>query len=167
MTTSRSQVLGIDYTTTYTSNTAITSLGDQDRGDDGTMWKFVRAGAAISQYQYVTIDENHEAVPGTATAVKAGHSIGFAQSAIANDQHGWVAVSGTNIKHNVLKSCAADADLYATASAGFLDDAVTTGQLIHGVVAVTAATSGAGGAAVEIIATFPHAGNATEPSNAG
>lgn len=167
MTASRSQVLGRDYTTTYASNEAIASLGEFDHGVDGTIWMFVRAAADIAQYQCVSIDENYEASLVTQTAVAAGHKIGFAQIAISDDQHGWVAVSGSNISHTCLKSCAADADLYATASAGFLDDAVSTGHLIHGVVAVGTATSGAGGEALEIIATFPHAGNAVEPSNAG
>lgn len=167
MPASRSARMGVDYTATYSSTTAPFDLGEYDHGADNTEWVFVRASTAFVAGQCVSYDENWLGIPVSVAAVGDQHGIGFAQTAQLVNQYGWIAISGSNITHRALKSCAADVALYATASAGYLDDAVTTGALVRNVVCVTTADATTTRAAVEIIAHRAVAGNLTEPANAG
>lgn len=153
--------LGIDLTavtagTTTDGDDAAFKLGERHTGTDGTVWVYVQAGSAITQYDCVTVDENFQAVPMTDTTAGSGHIIGFAQIAFADNEFGWVAIEGTNIKCRVAASCAADAQLWSFTVAGVLEDASTAGAIeIHGVTAVTAASTVT--VEVEIIARAPFA----------
>lgn len=132
------------------------SLGDREMGTDGSQWLYVHAGAAITQYSWVSIDENFEAVMGTKTLADAGHGVGFAQVAFADNDFGWVCVNGPgNINVRVLASCAADVQLYTSATAGALDDTSASQTLIRGTVLVVAATTTA--STRECIAVYPSA----------
>ena len=127
-------------------------LGTKVTLDDGGEAIYVHASAAIAVNDFVTIDENFEAALLTAALTLVGHGIGVAADvALADNEFGWVRLSGTNFKGNVLASCAADIALYTSGTAGKLDDATGTTR-IDGVVAVTAASSG-GVTAVELIMT--------------
>ncbi|MBF0311512.1 MAG: hypothetical protein HQL56_18530 [Magnetococcales bacterium] len=130
-------------------------LGTTVAGTDGTRWMFVHAAGAITQYQVVGIDENFEASPLTKAMADDGWFIGFAQIAFADNDFGWVAIEGSNIKGKCLANCALDVSLYTSATAGSLDDASTSQTKIDGVVAVSAVGSTA--AAVTLIATGPRA----------
>lgn len=151
MTDSTSGRLGVLYTNTPT--TAEFKLGQTDVGEDGTCWVYVQASGALTQYDYVTIDENYQAAAGTAAALADGHAVGFAQSAFADDDYGWVAIKGSNIKARLAAACAADVPLYTSATAGVLDDASSGQTKVDGVVAVTGGVTAASSA--EIIATWP------------
>ena len=155
MTTPVSPVLGVDFTATPT--TADFSLGTRVIGSDGTEWVYVQASGAITQYYAVAIDENYQAAHLTTALNGAGHMLGFAQVAFADNDYGWVAVRGSNIKVKVAASCTADARLYTTTNAGILDDAsASAASRVYGVVAVTAGATAA--TAVEVIASFPRLG---------
>lgn len=131
------------------------SLGTITLGTDGTEWMYVQAGAAITQYDTVVIDENYQAQPITHTLGATGQRIGWAQVAFSDNDLGWVAIGGTNISATLGASCAADARLYTNTTAGVLDDASQAGAIVvNGVVAVTAVATNA--AAVEIIAHNAH-----------
>lgn len=142
-----------------TSTEAKHRLGDVGYGTDGTEWVYVQASGALTQYGCVAIDENYQAAPMTNTLGATSHMVGFAQTAFANDEYGWVATKGSNISVLVRASCAADVKLYTTDSAGRLDDTVGgSGIAITGVVLVTAASGSAGsggGLTREVIATHP------------
>jgi hypothetical protein len=130
------------------------SLGTRLSGNDGTMFVYVQANGAITQYDCVAIDESYQAAPATKALVDVGHRIGFAQVAFADNDYGWVALSGSgsNMKVRVQASCAADVPLYTSATGGILDDASTSQTKIDGVVAVTAVTTAG---ATPILATWP------------
>jgi len=137
---------------TKTEPTADFVVGERATGTDGTQWVYVLASGAIAQYDAVGIDENYSAAPLTAAMAGDGWQVGFAQTAFASADYGWVALSGSNINAAVAVNCAADVPLYTTTTAGTLDDATTTTK-IDGVVAVTAVGTTAGN--VEVIATWP------------
>ena len=134
------------------TTTADFKLGECVEGSDGTKWTYVQASGAIAQYDAVAIDENFQAAALTKALADAGQTVGVAQAAFTDDYYGWVALKGTNISVNVLASCAADAQLYTTGTAGKLDDASTSQTAIDGIVIVTAA-SGATQAEECIIST--------------
>jgi hypothetical protein len=135
------------------------ALGTLVTGSDGTEYIYVHAGGAITLYDWVAIDENYEAVAGTTALAQAGHQVGFAQAAFADDEFGWVALRGKNIRCRAAAACAPDIALFTSATAGVLDDdSTTTREGINGVVAVATATAtGPNNGHVEVIATWPRA----------
>lgn len=141
---------------TFTTADQRHGLGDRTVDHNGNTYVYVQASGAITQYDAVGIDEDYQAAALTDTLAGAGHVIGFAQVAFADNDYGWVAIDGTGIRCRVAGSCAADAGLFSFTTSGVLDDATSAGAIeIHGVVAVAA--NGAGTDDVEIIARAPYA----------
>lgn len=124
-------------------------------GSDGVTAIYVQANGAIGQYDAVGIDENGQAAKLTTAIANSGWMIGFAQSAFADNEYGWVAHSGTDIKVNVLANCGADVGLFTSATAGSLDDGPTGTTFIRGVTPVTAVGGTAG--SVQVISLNPYA----------
>jgi hypothetical protein len=147
---STSTVVGANFSRVTTD--AEFAVGDYTQGNDGSAWMYVQANGAITQYDWVGVDENFQAGALTAAMAGDGWSVGVAQIAFADNEYGWVAVKGHNITARVGASCAADVVLYTTATAGVLDDA--TGTRIDGVVAVTA-NSATSIASTEVLMTYP------------
>lgn len=142
---------------TTDGNLAKFRLGERVRASDGSEWLYVQAGAAITIYSWVAIDENYQAVMGTKALADVGHQVGFAQNAFADNDFGWVAVHMPgNGSVRVLTSCAADVQLYTSGTAGVLDDTSGSQTLIRGVVIVVAASATAVGYR-EAIAVYPNA----------
>lgn len=156
-----SGMIGVDLTkktagTTTDGAGAEFALGTRVTATDGSHWVYVQAGAAITQYSWVAIDENFQAVMGTKALADAGHQVGFAQVAFSDNDMGWVAVHAPgNITVRALASCAADVQLYTSGTAGALDDTSASQTLIRGVVLVAAATNTA--SSRECIAVYPSA----------
>jgi hypothetical protein len=118
-------------------------LGTRSFTPDGGIVMYVHASGAIDQYDFVSIDENFEATALADAGGAAGHMIGVAQIAVADNAFAWVYVEGTNISGNILASCAADTEaLWTSGTAGHVDDATSAGAVrLNGVVAVTAAAA--------------------------
>ena len=147
--------IGADLTavtagTTTDGENALFALGSTVDATDGQEYVYVQAGGAITQYDTVAIDENYQAVPITKALADAGHQVGFAQIAFADNDLGWVPLGGTNIQTRLAASCEPDVQLYTTGTAGVLDDTAASQTLIRGVVGVTTASSGI--SPVEVIA---------------
>ena len=140
-----------------TSTSANFKLGTRVLGTDNTEWVYVVSSGAITQYQCVGINEDHDAFAMTTALSVQSDRVGFAQNAFAAGEYGWVAIKGSNIKVRTKASAAADAQLWTTASAGVLDDATAASALkIDGVVLVAAAGTAANGAAgIEVKAAWP------------
>ncbi len=103
------------------------ALGTRVAGTDNGEWVFCQAGAAISttvkQQFCLAIDENFQAVKVTKALASAGHLIGFAPpQIIADNAFFWAQVKGSNFNIRVAPACAADVNLWTTATAGLLDD---------------------------------------------
>lgn len=151
---SRSGRLGVDYTETYTDERF--PLGLEDMADNNGCYVFARAVSSqtIAQYHCVAIDENHKAQSITTTLAADGHTVGFCQVALTADSYGWVALRGSGIKALCGASCAADATLYTSGTAGVLDDTSTNETRVNGV--TNTAAIGDAASSVDIIATYPH-----------
>lgn len=135
-------------TTTDGQNAPI-ALGTTARGTDGQEYVFVQAGAEIStttsQPFALAIDENFQAVKITKALASAGHMIGFApQAVVADNDFFWAVTKGSNFNIKVGVSCAADVNLWTTATAGVLDDTSGGSHVaVLGVKIVTAASTSA------------------------
>lgn len=149
-----SNILGVDFGLKSTS--AEFALGTTAKGTDGTEWLYVQANGAITQYDFLGVDENYQAAALTDAMALDGWIVGVAQLAFDDNDYGWVPVRGANISGRVGASCAADVDLWTSATGGILDDDSTTIPYtkIDGVVAVGANTLTIS-AAVEVLLTFP------------
>jgi hypothetical protein len=143
--------IGIDVTAT--PDTSDQTLGTRTNGIDGNEYVYVQASGAITQYDAVGIDENYQAAALTKAIADDGWMIGFAQVALADNDYGWVATRGSNIKCRLAAACAVDVTLYTTGTAGVLDDTSTSQTNIDGVVSVGTTTSAAQNG--EVIATWP------------
>lgn len=162
MTFATGGTIGINFAETTAGTTtngagAKFRLGQTVLGSDGSRWLYVQAGEAILQYMAVAIDEDYQAVKLTKALADAGHQVGFAQVAFADNEFGWVAVHMPgNGSVRVLSACAADVQLYTSGTAGILDDTSASQNLIRGVVITVAASSTAVGWR-ECIAVHPSA----------
>ncbi|WP_068305823.1 hypothetical protein [Pararhodobacter sp. CCB-MM2] len=154
--------IGADFTTPETLGSAINvypsfELGTRMKGANGSEWVYVQADGAITGAGYVVvIDEAWQAAHATNTTAVYGQQIGVAGAAFADNDYGWVQVFGTaNIR--VAASCAANAVITSTTTAGQLDDAAGTGtKTIVGAVLTTA--NGGAAATAEGVLTYPTVG---------
>ncbi len=151
---------GVDLTAVTAGTTtdgagAKFTLGQTATGTDGQSYVYVQAGAAIStttsQPFCLAIDENFQAVKVTKALASAGHMIGFApQQIISDNDFFWAITRGTNFNIKVGVSCAADVNLWTTATAGVLDD--TSGGshvvVLGAKIVVAASTSASAGSTV-------------------
>lgn len=131
------------------------ALGTRLTATDGSMWVYCQAGEAIGTAgMCVGIDEDYQMLKMTKALCDAGFQPGFVQMAFADNDMGWVCVhSGGNINMRVAASCAADVQLYTTATAGVLDDTSASQTIVRGCVIVVAASNTA--STREGIAIYP------------
>ena len=122
-----SGILGVDLDAE--SSTQLYPLGTVVCGTASTSdllsaeYMYVRADEAITQYQFVKIDDDYECAPLTTTISGAEPThVGCAQIAFTANYYGWVAISGT-FTGLISASCAADVKLKTSATAGYIDDA--------------------------------------------
>lgn len=135
---------GIDLDATSTDKTfALGTIvcGTDSSGSYSAEYMYVRADAAITQYDAVKIDDDYECTPLT-TAISGAEptGVGVAQVAFADTEYGWVVVSGSGTVNCISAGgAAADVKMYTTTTAGQLDDVAT--DLVQGL-KLTAAESG-------------------------
>lgn len=128
-------------------------LGEKAKIGD-IIYRYVKVSTSLTRYGFYLLDEDF--LVGAALSQSndtAGAVLCVPQVAIdgsATAQYGWVATGGNGFRGNVLASCAADAALYTTATAGSLDDTATSASLIPGLKALTAVT-GAGDTDMQIV----------------
>ena len=115
-------ILGVTVGSTHTE--AKFALMTTSPYTDGGTVMYVQASGAIDQYDFVSIDENGQATALANAGGAAGHMLGCAQVAFADNDYGWVFIEGANFNGNGLASCAADTEsLWTTGTAGHIDDA--------------------------------------------
>jgi hypothetical protein len=146
--------LGVNLTDTPTTNDTGHKLGERAQAQDGQEYVYVQASAAITQYDFVGIDEDFAAAPLTKAMADDGWEIGVAQVAFASADYGWVATKGSNLTGFVLTLAAADVALYTSGTAGKLDDSSTSQTKIDGVVLIATNSSNTA-RAKEVLLTFP------------
>lgn len=131
------------------------ALGTRVQATDGQEYIYVHAAQTITQYYFVAVDENYEASLLGAAEAGDGWSIGVAQTALSNNDFGWVAVRGHNLTGAVAASCAADVAMYTSGSDGIVDDG-TGGTALSGIVVVTSNGTTLT-ATTEVLLTYPRA----------
>lgn len=129
-------------------------VGQTVTSDEGRVYMYVHASAAVSLYDVVGIGEDFEAAPLTKAMADDGWMVGVANEvALSDNDFGWVCIKGSDVEVNVLASCAADVALYTTGTAGKLDDNSTSQTKIDGIVSTEA--NGTSTSNVTCILTWP------------
>ena len=150
MTVSTSNLIGVSLG--YTDTAAQFNVGTVVNLDDGGQAVYVQASSDVAQYSAVSVRFDNTVVPITTTNSANSKVVGFAQASIASAYYGWVQIGGKPIV-KLAASCAPFVPLYTTATAGTLDDAVVSGGLVAGIVALTTAS---GATALTCVAGYPH-----------
>ena len=150
MAVSTSNLIGVALGSTDTS--ASFKLGTTVNLDDGGQAVYVQASSDVAQYSAVSVRGDNTVVPITTTNSANSKAVGFAQVSIASAAYGWVQLGGKPVV-KLAASCNPAVPLYTTATAGTLDDAVVSGGLVAGIVALTTAS---GATALTCVAGYPH-----------
>lgn len=124
------------------------AVGDRFASHDGKEYVFVKASAAIAQYDAVTYDEtyNTTVAPLSTSNDAAGDRIGVAPVAIASGSFGWLQIYGVG-QVNAIASTAANAQLGSSATAGMVDDVISAGFATIDGLYLTATRGGTNGPA--------------------
>ena len=136
----------------YTDTTAQFKVGTTVNLDDGGQAVYVQAASSVAQYDAVSVRGDNTVVPITTTNSANSKVVGFAQVSIASASYGWVQIGGKPVV-KLAASCLPAVPLYTTATAGTLDDAVVSGGLVAGIVALSSAS---GATALTCVAGYPH-----------
>lgn len=146
------QLIGVSSTLRETRSTnGLLNIGQTP----AAKWVYVKAGAAIAQYDCVAVDETGSALKITTANAATSVKVGVAAAAFAINEYGWVQIYG-NCTVNVLASCATDAVLYTSATAGSLDDTSTSQVKIDNIL-LTATRGGTDGSAAAFMSDEPFA----------
>lgn len=155
-----SPLSGADLATTYAPISATTPdvpglpfvPGTRGFGNGGAEYVFVKATAAITQYNILGVSQSGSTTSSTATftaapltkaLADAGAALAVAQIAIADTYSAWVQVKGPT-SLTVKNACLPSVPLYTSASAGMLDDTSASQTRIYGIrIEKTATASGA------------------------
>ncbi len=155
----------IGFNATFTESALTTGKtfapGDRQEDYDGKQYVYVKASAAISQYDVATYDETYitTVAPLSQSNDARGDKVGVAAVAIASGSYGWLQIYGP-CTFKVASACAANAELttMASASAGALDDATTASLIVvDGIYGTTANTASAVASAAGIL-NYPQVG---------
>ena len=132
------------------TNTSFTTTEDSRKfgllqlaKDRGRELLYVQANGAVTATSFVVIDEDGQAAAAstTTTASAYGQKVGVAEVAFADNDFGWVVVSGT-VEGNIGASYTPGTAPNSTSTGGRLDDDGTTGaETIEGVHVSEAPTS--------------------------
>lgn len=120
--------VGVDLTAIDT--TAAFAVGCRARDNAGGEFVYCSFAGTCAAKDVVTIDENFAAATATTSGVAGedGQPCGVAQAAATAASYVWVRIYGPETGINVATSCAANAPLNTTATAGRIDDDQGTGS---------------------------------------
>ncbi len=145
--------LGLNFSTKYTTAASIEwKLGQIESDNQGDHYQFVKATGALVIGSVYVIDKDFNVATGITQTVDdtAPVALGIPTQAFTSGEHGWVLVGPFGNDTAVVKcsaSCAADALLYTTATAGELDDLATSAKVVVGLKLTTAVGGAAATAA--------------------
>lgn len=156
-----STVIGANYSATLSSAERLNSgkgfgLGDLSTDQDGNVWIYCQATAAVTANFFVIITAAFGATQITTTNGLLGLRVGVPAAAMASGDYGWVQVFGPATVQ-VLASAAANTRLNTTATGGALDDDGTTGAKEIRGVALTANRAASAGTAPAVL-NYPQVG---------
>lgn len=142
--------------TTATYEGGYFGLGDAVETHDGKRYMFVNASTSITSFQACAIDSAFSAQPLTSATALVGPRIGVAPNNISSGSWGWVQIYGA-CSVSALSTCSSASALYATATAGAVDDTGTATLKILGLsiaANITAAATTTGIMQVEPFISF-------------
>ena len=129
------------------------AVGDTYVDQSGNGYTFIVAGGAITGAGFVVRFGVDFSATMLSTANDArGDRVGVALGAIASGEFAWVQTSGVFANIQVLASCAANARLNTTATAGALDDDGTVGSFVIDHIVLTTARAASQGNAPGVAA---------------
>jgi hypothetical protein len=123
---------------TAVHDSALNTLGARARDGAGNEYVYLKGVANTAQYSWVSFDEAYLT---TLLAANAVGRVAIAQAAVVANKYGWYLIYGTGLG-KVLAGFADDGKVYATATAGSVDDAVVAGDLVVGAIGRSAIASG-------------------------
>jgi hypothetical protein len=117
--------LGVKLTdTTATTAEAAFAIGKVVTCDENSKFMYTRAASTVAQYDVLSLLVDNTVAPLTLQNASAnGGAVAFAQTAIASGSFGWVALQGNKLQVKCLVNCADAVPLFATTTAGEIDDA--------------------------------------------
>jgi hypothetical protein len=123
--------LGVKLTDTEADSAkAAFEIGKTVMCNGGAKFMYTQALSSVAAYDAVSLNVDSKVAPlSIANASANGGAVAFAQNAIASGSFGWVALSGNKIRVNVAADSALGAPLFATATAGTVDNATGTSGL--------------------------------------
>ena len=102
-------------------------LGDRYNSPDGNSYQYVRANGALVVGTMGIIDEAGDFTPMTTTNAGAIPTpVGAAAAIAADNEYLWAVRRGASFTVLAKASCVLDVKLYTHASAGYVDDTITT-----------------------------------------
>lgn len=123
-----------------TTTDQLLSLGTVCTAQNNTRWTYVQADGAISAGDLVTIDDAGQATRATIAAAMSGDVLAFAQIAFADNEYGFVAVSGNPVTANVSATSTLNVAIYIGTTSGHISTTASSATLA-GVALMTANAS--------------------------
>ena len=124
-------------TKVYTS--ADYTVGEKVTDEAGNEYVFGSGVASCAAGSWVSLDEDAQA---TLLAANAKGRVGIAMGALVASTYGFFQVYGKSITALALTGFADNANCYATATAGSVDDAVVAGDRVKGAIGRSAVSGG-------------------------
>ena len=118
--------------------TETNKLGTRAKDAAGNEYIFLKGVANTVAGDWVSFDE---AFVTTRLVANARGRVGIAQAATVASTYGWYLIYGTGLA-NVLTGFADNGNVYATSTAGSVDDATVAGDLVVGAMGRSAISSG-------------------------
>ena len=157
-----SSLIGVDFNTVGT--TQLFALGTRASGSDNTQWMYCRAASAITAFKACVINQTYTVAMASVGDVldDLGGRLGWAQTAFAADEYGWVPVQGTiyvmTTGSNTLAASGVPVCLGGSAvSTGMLSMVATSTNTMTGIQIVAHGSGGqtATATAAQAIISFP------------
>ena len=103
-----------------TTTTATFGIGDRALGTQDTMWVYVQMNGAATTGMCCTINTGNTATPAITSAAQAAANslIGFAQTAFADTEFGWLALNGNNVYIRVSGTTSCSQVMYIATTSG-------------------------------------------------
>lgn len=125
--------------TSAVHSSALNPLGTRAFDKDGNEYIYLLGVASVAAGSWVSFDEAHVT---TLLAANAKGRVAVAMAAVVADKYGWFQVYGKHIAALALAGFADNGLIYSTSTAGSVDDAVVTGDLVVGAIGRSALGSG-------------------------
>ena len=151
----------IGFNPNSTTTDAQFGLGDTGTGTQDTIWTYVEMNGAATTGMLCSINTTGTATPCVTSGGSsvANTKIGFAQTAFADEEYGWLCQNGNNVYVAVSGTTNSSAVLYVATSSGVLHTTSASGTL-GGVAILANVSSTAAKIAVLANLTWPRFLNA-------